>query len=446
MSTTAPVSAAPARTVPQVESFPWIVFWIALAARLATLTLGHFYRISPLEDHFKFGWEMGRIARSLATGHGYANPFDNPSGPTAWTTPLYPLLMAGVFRLFGVYTALSAWVILACNCVFSALTAWTTWEIAARCFNRRVALWSAWIWALYPAAMQYAVKWVWEMSLTTFLFSVILVVALRIRNIGGNPAEAGEAASTKRWAIFGLLWGIVTLSSASVAIFLPFCGLWILKGTRHLRRQLPRVLLAAVLCLACIVPWMVRNALVFHRFIPMRTNLGAEFWMGNDPNLQGMVIGSPVALANEEALLDRMGEYAYSRWRGQVAIAQIRRDPASFLRLTIRRFYFFWAGVPHASLKGKHWTEYVRDLNFQFASIVGVLGLILALRRRVPAAWLFAMAFAVIPFVYYFVFVQARFRNTLEPLITILAVYLFQSAEKSWRVRWLRRGRNAPSA
>ena len=64
--------------------------------------------------------------------------------------------MAGVFRLFGVYTALSAWVILAFNCLCSALTAWTTWEIAVRCFNRRIALWSAWIWALYPAAMQYA--------------------------------------------------------------------------------------------------------------------------------------------------------------------------------------------------------------------------------------------------------------------------------------------------
>jgi hypothetical protein len=50
------------------------------------------------------------------------------------------------------------------------------------------------------------------------------------------------------------------------------------------------------------------------------------------------------------------------------------------------------------------------------------------------------MAFAVIPFLYYFTFAQARFRHPLEPLITILGVYLFQSAEKSWRVRGFRRG------
>jgi 4-amino-4-deoxy-L-arabinose transferase-like glycosyltransferase len=419
------------------ERFPWAIFWVALAIRIAGMTLGHFYRVAPFEDHFKFGWEMGRIARSLATGQGYANPFDHPSGPTAWVTPLYPLILAGVFKLFGVYSALSAWVILAFNCVCSALTTWTTWEIADRCFHRRVALWSAWIWALYPAAMQFAVKWIWETSLTAFLFSCILVLALRMRNIGGLPNE--DPASTRRWALFGLLWGLITLSSASIALFLPFCAIWILLGAGPIRRQIPRVALAAVLCLACIVPWIVRNARAFHAFVPMRSNFGAELWMGNNPNLRGMVIGSPVALESQEALLDRMGEPAYSKSRGRLAMQEIRADRAEFVRLTLRRIYFFWADVPHASLDGRGWTEYARGLNFQFTSVVGLLGLALAVRRRIPGAWLFAMAFLVIPFVFYFVFVQARFRHPLEPLIAILAVYLFQSAEKSWQVRWPRR-------
>jgi hypothetical protein len=33
-----------------------------------------------------------------------------------------------------------------------------------------------------------------------------------------------------------------------------------------------------------------------------------------------------------------------------------------------------------------------------------------------------------LPITYYFITVQARFRHTLEPIITILAVFLFQSA------------------
>src|SRR5580704_14858439 len=164
----------------------WVVFWVALIVRLAYVMLAHTYRVRPYGDHFGFGWEMGRIARALATGYGYADPFVGHTGPTAWTPPLYPLLLAGVFKIFGVYTATSAWVILTVNSIFSAATSLLIYEIAARCFQptgraEKIAGWSAWLWALYPAALQYAVHWVWDMALTAFLFSAVIVLALRVR-------------------------------------------------------------------------------------------------------------------------------------------------------------------------------------------------------------------------------------------------------------------------
>jgi hypothetical protein len=438
MTTTNPMQKRNAAQI-FAEQFPWKIFWIALAVRLAAMTLGHYYHVRPYDHHFNFGWEMGRIARSVATGQGYANPFDHVSGPTAWVAPLYPLLMAAAFRLFGVYTALSAWVILAVDCLLSALMIPNIWEIAGRCFNRKVAWWSAWIWALYPAAMQYAVKWFWEMTLTAFLFTWVLVLAMRMRNIGGDPAEDGQTATMRRWAMFGVLWGLIALSAPSLVIFLPFCGLWVLLGQPNIRRQMPRVVVAGLLSIACIAPWIARNALVFHKFVPMRTNFGAELDMGNDPQFHGMVIGSPAALPQEERLYDRVGELEFSKLHGIHAKKWIGAHPGEFLRLAALRFYFFWAGVPHAVDRGKAWTEIARGLNYDIGSLAGVLGLLLALRRKVRGAWLFAMGFVVIPFMFYFVFVDARLRHPLEPLIAILGVYLFQSAEKSWQVRWFRR-------
>ena len=47
----------------------------------------------------------------------------------------------------------------------------------------------------------------------------------------------------------------------------------------------------------------------------------------------------------------------------------------------------------------------------------------------------FALLFSQL-LVYYMVTVHARFRHPLESLIAILSVYLFQSAEESWRIRW----------
>src|SRR6202453_4952920 len=204
---------------PQASRAPWSIFWVAFAVRVLYLTLAHTYRIRSYDDHMLFGEEMGRIARALATGFGFADPFRGHTGPTAWVGPLFPLILAGVFKTFGVFTPQSAWVILTINSLFSALTARTTWEIAARCFNQKVALWSAWIWALYPAAMQYAVRWVWDTSLTTFLFTWTLVVALRMRTPDASDMTTG------RWALLGLAWGLTGLSNPALLIFLPISAL-----------------------------------------------------------------------------------------------------------------------------------------------------------------------------------------------------------------------------
>src|ERR1017187_4348408 len=239
---------------PSDETRPHRIFWTGFLIRVLYVTLAHTNRIRVAEDHFQFGWEAGRIARALVTGYGYSDPFANAflahTGPTAWLPPCYPLLLAGIFRLFGVYTHTSAWVLFTLQSAFSAATALATYQIAARCFSRRVALWSAWIWALYPAAMQYAVRWPWETTITTALFSFTLVLALRMRGIGScelqvagcqlkdttassehsaaSQPATGNLQLTTSWLLFGLLWGLIALSNSTLLIFLPIGGLWIL--------------------------------------------------------------------------------------------------------------------------------------------------------------------------------------------------------------------------
>src|SRR5271170_5465526 len=263
---------------------PSSMFWAGFLIRVLYITIVHTYRIRPDEDHLQFGWEMGRIARALATGFGYADPFTGHSGPTAWSPPLYPLLLAGVFKIFGVYTAHSAWVILTINSIFSAATSSVIYEIAARCFNgtgrgRKIALWSGWLWALHPAAMQYAVRWVWDMAVTTFLFSKVIVLALRVRGVG-EDAPAAETQTTARWAMFGILSGMIGLLNSTLLLFVPICGIWMLLGVAKNKTTLPRTLAKAVMAgalfFACLAPWMWRNWTVFHAFVPIRGNFGAE--------------------------------------------------------------------------------------------------------------------------------------------------------------------------
>jgi hypothetical protein len=134
--------------------------------------------------------------------------------------------------------------------------------------------------------------------------------------------------------------------------------------------------------------------------------------------------------APEHQLYARMGELAYVRMRGQLAWKWARAYPAHFWKLTALRFYMFWAGVPHTT--GPAAAEEVREVAHCFGSITGILGLLLALRRRLPAAGLFAWAVVLLPAIYYFIIAGSRFRNPLEPIFAILVVYLFQQAEPRW--------------
>ena len=114
---------------------------------------------------------MGRVGRSIALGQGFSNPYDGNTGPTAWEPPLYPFLIGGVFKIFGVYSRASAWALLTINSLFSALTCIPIFLIARRTFDQSIATWSAYGWGLNPYVWYWSIHWIWDTTLTPFILA-----------------------------------------------------------------------------------------------------------------------------------------------------------------------------------------------------------------------------------------------------------------------------------
>jgi len=188
----------------------------------------------------------------------------------------------------------------------------------------------------------------------------------------------------------------------------------------------------SVVFVAVQAPWVVRNERELHAFVPTRSNLGVELYASTLASHDALPWGTALPLwagDPEFRLFVRMGEVRFSAMRAEQAKAWIRAHPGQFWRWTLDRFLFFWDGTPHPP--DRHPVqEYLRQLSYCFISVCGLLGLALMLRRRVEGAGLFAAVFVLLPVPYYLVTVQARFRHPLEPLIAVLGVYLFRSAEK----------------
>src|ERR1700682_2876660 len=147
-------------------SSPWAMILVALVVRLVVMAFAYTAQLDPSQDHWVFAWETGRVARSIATGHGFSSPYSEPTGPTALIPPVYTYLLAGVFKIFGVYTTASALVILTLNNLFSSLTCLPVFGIARKVFGLRVAAWAGWIWVVFPYSIVLSNVAIWETTLT----------------------------------------------------------------------------------------------------------------------------------------------------------------------------------------------------------------------------------------------------------------------------------------
>ncbi len=103
------------------RSLPFIVVF-AFGVRM--LLLYHIWKVAPVpvRDFVPYGYELGRVARAIAAGQGFSSPLRMvDSGPTVWFTPIYPYLVAAIFKIWGIYSDLSHMIIQTLNLAFAVL-------------------------------------------------------------------------------------------------------------------------------------------------------------------------------------------------------------------------------------------------------------------------------------------------------------------------------------
>ncbi len=409
----------------RVRNSPAWIAAIALFLRIGWIIIGHTYRLKTADDNFSFGWEMGRIGAAIASGHGFSNPFGPATGPTAWEPPLYPYLTAGVFLLFGTYSKAAAFVLLSINSFFSALTCIPIFLIARRIFSERVAVGSAWTWAVLPYVMFWCTRWVWETSLSALLASVIFWLALTMEDRRGFLP----------WFEFGLLWGIAALNSTVLLSFLPAAGVWAWyhqarSGGKHaIIRSLAGAAAASIVFFTCLAPWLLHEYRTFGKFIFIRDNFGAELRLGNGNGADGtwMQYLHPTQDVYTMRQYTAMGELSYIAMRKKQAMDYIQADYFRFFTLCVKRFVYFWSGPPR--LAQVWWLAQVKNSLFLASSVLMFWGLARALRQHKPGVGLLFWLILLYPAVYYVVFPSQRYRHPIEPEMAILGTYLLNEAE-----------------
>src|SRR5580700_2265642 len=179
------------RTLWRIAESPGVVFLVAVTIRVWMLS-----QLLPQKawEYFYRYNEPSRIAWALVSGFGYSSPWPNtPLVPTAQQPPIYPFLVAAIFKLAGVYSYRSLWIAVGLNAVVSSLTAVMVLRLGKRDFGSLAGVLAAWVWACWMYEAAVAVR-LWESSLSTLLLMVALFMLPKLK-----------APSVALWLLFGFL-------------------------------------------------------------------------------------------------------------------------------------------------------------------------------------------------------------------------------------------------
>ena len=205
-------------------------------------------------------WYFDR-AVSIAHGNGYA--FDGT--PTAFWPVGYPGFLGLLFSIFPESPGTG----LIANFFLAAITMVCAFRIYCELpISTNWALFGTLVLSIFPNFILYQNLLLSEMLMTSLLFLSVLGLT--------------SAQRKYQFLLTGVSFGLATLVKSQV-LFLPFFVLiydvwksrrWLFVASKYL-----------VLCLGMaivIVPWTIRNYVVFHRVIMIQSNGGYNLLMGNN--------------------------------------------------------------------------------------------------------------------------------------------------------------------
>ncbi|MGA8556797.1 MAG: hypothetical protein WB630_20485 [Candidatus Acidiferrales bacterium] len=388
--------------------------------------------------------ETGNIAFSIALGHGFGSPYWQETGPTAWLTPVYPYTVAAAYRIFGIHTPHAFFAIVMLNILCSVATCVPIFYVGKQVAGPGVASGAAWIWAVFPNAVIIPFEWVWDTSLSALLMATILWATLQLAP-SAAPATTSDVRNAlltagteglprwRAWFWYGLLWGFALMTNPSLGMILPFLLGWAgLQRSKlqqsaggNQREHLRGVTLALGIAVLCCVPWSVRNYLAFHRFVPLRSNLPFELWLGNNQNFdpQSQIVPPPDPERAEIHNYIRMGETAFMRNKWREAIEFMRTHPRLEMTLFARRFVATWTGM-EKPIEGFLNTDSLLTrtvlVSNLFAALGALCGIVLLFARRSPFAFPLTVFPAVFPILYYVTHASLRYRHPIDPVLVLL--------------------------
>jgi 4-amino-4-deoxy-L-arabinose transferase-like glycosyltransferase len=227
-----------------------------------------------------------------------------------------------------------------------------------------------------------------------------------------------------RWALAGVVFGLVILTRPNAVTILPGFVLGFVLLSRRERRSWFRPLLTTALAAALVVsPWIVRNHCVHHRWFFVASTSGRLFWLGNNPAVTGASnANAPFDPALKEELSHQPDDLSADRVLFRHGLSFVKEHPGRAAWLYVLKLRNLFALYPDAITRTPYQTGWSLAAQGLATSVI-FLGSLLALRRlrSTPLLWPMlggVVTYALVSAVFFMVM---RYRMAIEPFLLWMA-------------------------
>jgi tetratricopeptide (TPR) repeat protein len=394
---------------------PWLIFFVAFALKTGYVldTRDALHARVPIMDARYYDL----MAQDIARGHVVRDE-------AFFMGPLYPYLLAVVYSTVG----RDFLVVRLLQAAGGALTVVLVFLIGRRVVRPSAALAGAGLLAFHGPMTFYETQLLMEW-LGALLNCAALWLLLR-----------RDDASPRTYAAAGALLGVSALARASILVFAAFVVARI-AWTRGASRRAARALAFAGTLAAALSPAVSHNLLVSRAILPVTSNAGINFYIGNSRSATGTFV--PIRGVDEiddvttREYVERALGYTVtpsevSRYWFDRAARDIRDDPERALRLLARKAALFFNGYEVPQIESfdvvaseSPWLR-VLFVRTWFVLAVGLLGVLLTARARRASGLLsgYVLAYAASIVVF---FVTGRYRSQVVPILCLYAGFALVS-------------------
>ncbi|GGN92877.1 glycosyltransferase family 39 protein [Saccharibacillus kuerlensis] len=391
-----------------------LVFLISCAVSLAygdQLLLGSYAKMN--DDDVKYVQTADRL---LETG---VLTYNTGSEPSTFIMPLFPIVLAGVRWIAGEDGTMLLRIL---QGAFQALGVYLMFVLARRVFDSsRIAMVAAFLLAIYLPDYFISGSILTE---SMFRICLMLTVCLLLKGL--------DRPGWFNWALFAAAWTALCYFKPHAAPLPLVPGLFWLARRYSFKRMLGYTTVILSVFVLLMSPWWVRNYEVFGRFIPFTQAAGSP-----------MILGSTAFGQVPDGFYDKYPEYGGDVMQGSDAdLAQaagrmvtygFTHEPLKYLAFyTFGKFGGLY-GIAYweRPILGMTWAHYF-PVHAAYV-LLGLYGILLALKRKLSAAYIPIAVLAYFTLIYVPFIAIPRYGYPNMFLFVLFAAPVLLELYKRWR-------------